>query len=325
VTSYEIRGLRDEPGFHWANPGIKEVTVHLGDTQHAMVLKSLTEQSRREVLVYRFLDQQQGFPSPRLYDSGYDEDGRDFWIVTERCVGKDCGGTAGFHHEIGILLARIHAAFWNRTDALPSLFHQPRGDGGMAAALGRLRKFVQALTRDQSGQLDDDLNGVFAALVAAQKGMEPEYPGTDSRAPRCLIHGAFHPPEIMWRERSGRYDPVGVDWESSYAGQPEEDFAAVSGKLFSREDEVSLQALYDAYGSEMKHREICVDVKALRLAVRRLAVVHMLGTTIPFVAQQYLRKAGDSDFSKWLVWAKEELSHSVRFVTREITRAGISD
>ena len=62
IESLGVEGLRDEPGFHWSNPGLKAVSVIAGYRHFSYVVKRLGEHAKREVLVYRELSSYEGFP-----------------------------------------------------------------------------------------------------------------------------------------------------------------------------------------------------------------------------------------------------------------------
>lgn len=88
IEKINAQELRDEPGFHWSNPGLKLVHVTAGVRQFAFVVKRLGKHARREVLVYRFLSNHPAFPIPRLFHDVYDDSRDEYLIVTERCIGR---------------------------------------------------------------------------------------------------------------------------------------------------------------------------------------------------------------------------------------------
>ena len=66
IIALDIEGFRDDPGFHWSNPGLKLATITAGGLQHPFVVKRLGHRSRREVPIYCTLSAQSDFPMPRL-------------------------------------------------------------------------------------------------------------------------------------------------------------------------------------------------------------------------------------------------------------------
>ncbi|UCH42138.1 MAG: hypothetical protein JSW16_04740, partial [Dehalococcoidales bacterium] len=157
VEKLEIEGVADEPGLHWSNPGVKQVSVYADGKYHQFVLKRLGEHSKREILVYRFLSARNGFPIPRLYHDVYDEKTKEFWMVIERCAGRDFPNPGGFYEQCGLLLARIHASFWGKFDILPDFFQTKKDKERLRRAIDILTDFLGSLPEQDIVTLDKEL------------------------------------------------------------------------------------------------------------------------------------------------------------------------
>ena len=318
LEKLDVEGLREEPGFHWSNPGVKLVSAFAGGKRYSFVLKRLDEHSKREVLVYRFLSGQERFPVPRLFHDTYDDDRSEYWIVIEQCVGRDFERPEDFWEQIGLLLARIHATFWDRVDTLPDFFHTDVEPGQFPKAVDRLAGFLGSLETQETASLEKGLGLSLSSLRSALDGVNrerlPERPETG----RCLLHGSFHQPEIMWRVISGEYTPVGVDWEGSRVGIPAEDLAVSVSSLLAKGENTLFETFLDTYLAELNLHGITIDRGKISASIRRQSIMHMMAAVIPFVLQTYLRVRHDEAFVEWCQWVRLEMPHSLRFLKSEI-------
>lgn len=314
----ELEGIHDEPGFHWSNPGIKMVSAFAGGIRYPFVLKRLSEHSKREALVYKFLSEQEGFPIPRLFYDMYDDDRKEYWMVIERCVGRDFTRPEDFWEQCGLLLARIHATFWDKVDTLPGLFYIDIENERLQKAVDRLTDFLGSLVTHKIKILDNELGLSFNRLRSALDGVVrerlPELPKTGC----CLLHGAFHSPEIMWREISGEYIPLGVDWERSRVGIPAEDLTFGVTNLLAKGENALFETFLDTYLSELRRHGITLDRDEVSASIRHEALVHMMGAVIPFVLQTYLRVHHDESFTEWCQWVRQDIPDTLRFLQSEI-------
>ena len=318
IDGIEVQGLHDEPGFHWSNPGLKAVTVTAGGHDHPFVVKRLRERSKREVLVYRFLSGYPDFPAPRLYHHVYDDAEREYWVVIERCVPRPLGSQEAFCEQCGLVLARLHAAFWDRTDALPDFFHQQRTTARSWAAVLKLSGYPGSLSQKDRAALVEIAGAIVGDLEAALGGIDRAWLESTPPAARCLIHKAFHPPEIAWREVSDGYEPVAVDWETATVGAPQEDFR-VAGTLIAEGKEPLVQALMDAYHAELGAHAIALPRETFDADALRYALVDQM-EMMPWLLSQYLRRRGDESYAGWCAWAAQAIPHTLAHIRGSIEK-----
>ena len=119
-----------------------------------------------------------------------------------------------------------------------------------------------------------------------------------------MIHGSFHPPEIMWRKKKGKYVQIGVDWEASRVGVPEEDFQVVVGQLLSASNITASEVMIKEYWKEMDSHGINFNYDIFYKSVKKFAYFQVIGSELPFVIGQYLQYENDLKFQQWLKWAK---------------------
>lgn len=318
LEKLEIEGVHDEPGFHWSNPGVKMVSAFAGGKRYPFVLKRLDEHSKREALVYRFLSGQEGFPIPRLFHDMYDDDRKEYWIVIEQCVSRDFTRPEDFWKQCGLLLARIHVAFWGRVDTLPRFFYIDIETERLRKAVDSLTGFLESLSSQENEILDNELELSLSNLRSALDGVVRERLPELSRVGRCLLHGAFHSPEIMWREISGEYVPLGVDWERSKVGIPAQDLAVGVSKLLAKGEDALFAKFLDTYLSELSVHGVTLARDEILSSVRHEALAHMMAAEIPFVLQTYLRVRHDEAFTEWCQWLRQDIPDSLQFIQSEI-------
>ncbi len=83
IKKLSIESYLDDPGFHWSNPGIKKVSITTTRGEIELIIKILHEKSKREILIYRFLSEFQGFPIPKVYYTEYNESVNLYVLITE--------------------------------------------------------------------------------------------------------------------------------------------------------------------------------------------------------------------------------------------------
>jgi hypothetical protein len=280
------------------------VSALAGGKSYPFVLKTLSEHSKREILVYRFLSGQEGFPIPRLFHDLYDEDGKEYRMVIERCVGRSFTRPEGFWVQCGLLLARIHAIFWNQVDILPDFLHIDIETDRLEKAVDGLSIFLSSLaTREISileSELGISLGSLYSKLEGVNQGILMESPETE----RCLIHGAFHPPEIMWRETSEGYIPLGVDWERCRVGTPAEDLAFSVINLLAKGENTLFNTFLDTYLYESGEYGISLDRDEVSASVRYEAFVQRMKSGLTFLLRTYLRVRHDEGFTEWCQWLR---------------------
>ena len=316
IQQFDVEGLRDEPGFHWSNPGLKSVSMTAGDRQFSIVVKRLGEHAKREVLVYRALSGHEGFPIPRLFHSVYDDEKAEYWIVTERCVGRPFDCQEPFWEQCGLLLARIHAAFWRRTDALPDLFLIERAPARALTVVRKLIDFLDSLSAGDAGALSHVAGSILSELRPALARVKRERLPVAHPPAKCLIHRAFHPPEIMWRRLDEGYTPVAVDWEQARIGAPQEDFAT-AGSLLARGEDDLVQVFVGSYLDELNTHGIPLSGEECLISVRSEALLGQMETA-PWLVSQYLRKRDEATFAGWCKWVVKELPVVLGYIQRGV-------
>ena len=317
IQKIDVQGLHDEPGFHWSNPGLKVVSVTAGERNFSYVVKRLGRHAKREVLVYRFLSNYETFPIPRLFHDVYNDDTEEYWIVTEKCIGRPLARKEQFWEECGVLLSRIHAAFWGKIDALPSLFHLERPSHRRHTIVKDLREFFDSLSATEAATVEQitgpaALNDTRTALQRVNLERLPAV------APpmNCLIHKSFHPPEIMWRQTGEGYVPVGVDWETARVGAPQEDFGVV-GQLLAKGEEDLFQVLLSTYLDELGGHGISLPREPFLAAVRGEAAQDQMKLA-PWLVSQYIKRSDDESFAGWCDWAAQEIPRILEYVRRHV-------
>ena len=313
-----VKGLRDEPGFHWSNPGLKSVSVTAGNRHFSFVVKRLGKRAKREVLVYRFLSNYEGFPIPRLFHNMYDDDKGEYWIVTECCIGRPFDRKEQFWEQCGLLLARIHVAFWDKTDALPDLFRTEPPTDRTWTAVKKLIGFLDSLPGEETVALEHVAGPTLSDLRTALEGVSHERLPVAPPPANCLIHKSFHPPEIMWRQTDEGYVPVAVDWETARIGAPQEDFR-VAGQLLAQGEDGLVQVLLDSYLDELNTHGISLSRDQFLIAVRGDAILDQMETT-PWLVSEYLRRRDDKSFAKWCEWVVKEIPRILGYM-----RCGIEE
>jgi len=82
----------------------------------------------------------------------------------------------------------------------------------------------------------------------------------------------------MWRLTSGPYVPVGVDWEMSRIGRPEEDLAICSSLLAKGKDEI-VGILMETYVSGVTSFGVPVNRQTTTMVSRRAGLAAKLKTS----------------------------------------------
>ena len=235
-------------------------------------------------------------------------------LCLEHCVGRPFADPRGFWQEVGSLLARIHAMFWDDTGALPAVFDVPRSDAWAWESVRVLTDYVDGLNDDQRATLDDMVGTCWRDLADAAASLEPErMPRTAHSAVRCLVHRAFHAPEIMWREvAGGGYESLAVDWEKASIGVPGQDFRVVSELLSDGRDDL-VDTLFDAYFTTLSQHGIRPDVEALRASAYCEAFFdQMVGTR--WLLRKYVYVRDDPQLESWREWARQVMPGRIRYL-----------
>jgi len=312
-----VEGLRDEPGFHWSNPGVCSVAFQAGGKQYRCVMKRLGQHSKREVPIYRFLSAFTEFPMPKLYYAMFDDVSEDYWFLIEQCVAYPSATQASvFWEQVGRLLGHIHGRFWGRADSLPRVFHLRRPRETPRCLLDALLTDVKSLDGRSAEIVRQEIGLSSQVTFSASARADGEFSVVKSSSVKCLVHGAFHAPEIMWRLVSGKYDPVAVDWEKSRVGWPEDDLA-VCGSLLAEGREELASILMQTYFTSLSSYEVCPDCNVILEASREAGLALKLKTS-RWILRQYLKMREEESYGEWLRWAREELRLSLEWVSDEM-------
>ena len=178
--------------------------------------------------------------------------------------------------------------------------------------------FLGSLSKPDIMTLDRELGVSIDYLHSTLQGVPrerlPESPGNA----RCLIHGSFHPPEIMWREASGEYIPVGVDWEGSRVGIPTADLAFSVPNLLAKGEDVLFDDFIDTYRSELKEHGVNFERDGISASTRHEAYIRQMSSSIPLVLRTFLRIHDDESYAGWCRWFRQNMPEEMRFMQNEI-------
>ena len=104
-------------------------------------------------------------------------------MFIERCIERNFTDSKEFWAQCGLLLARIHAAFWDKVDALPEFFHVNIDKERLGKAIYELMDFMESLTSEDIATLEKDLGlsltGLRSSLESVDGKRLPE-PGVPS-------------------------------------------------------------------------------------------------------------------------------------------------
>ncbi|KKM26422.1 hypothetical protein LCGC14_1584950 [marine sediment metagenome] len=301
IKNLNIESFYDEPGLHWSNPGVKKVNLETNRGKIELIIKILHERSKREVLIYRFLSKHPNFPIPNVYYTEYNENKRIYVVITE------FGGSIGeipFKEQAikycGILLADIHSYFWNNSDALPKLFHSYNLYKNRYKFKKNALNFFNNLKSNEIKVFEK----VYPNIHSLRKNIESldkEFFKYEPYTKWTLIHGSFHPPEIIAKpgENKTEITPIGVDWEGSRIGHPGEDIAGITGQIPSSGEPHYMKSMIDSYMEVMNNNEAFIDRKALEKEIILENIIQKI-KLIPFMWGKYLEVRNDSKFSNWV-------------------------
>jgi len=317
IEDLKIEGYYDDPGLHWSNPGVKKVTISTTSRKIELVIKILHERTKREILIYNFFSKHPNFPIPKVYYTEYNENTNNYILITEF---EDSMGEWPFKEpEIklcGILLARIHSYFYNKIDTLPDIFFRNSYYKSRYTFKENTVSFLNELNENDLEIIKTiypNVHKLRNAIESLNKSFFIIEPFTNW----TLIHGAFHPPEIVLKKGKREKIPLGVDWEGSRVGHPAEDIIGISGQLPYWGKPHFYPLLINSYLEEMNNHNIEID----KLALEREIVVENIISNIknlPFLWNQYLKNKDDINFSNWVNWFKESMPKTTNFFLNDI-------
>jgi len=306
VEDLNIVSHYDEPGFHWSNPGIKKVTITTSRSEIELIIKILHEKSKREILVYRFLSKFQNFPIPQIYYSEYDEATNFYALIIE--FGDGIGEWPFKEPQIelcGILLARIHSYFWDKINTIPDFFVQKSYYISRYKSKENTVSFLNKL-KDKDLKIMKEIYPNLNTLKQSIESLDKEFFIVEPYTNWTLIHGAFHPPEIVLKKGESKRIPLGVDWENSRIGHPGEDLAGITGQLADWGRPHFYELLIDSYLKEMNNHRIAIDREALKKEIIIENIIREV-RSLPWLWGQYLKNKDDNSYSVWVNWVEENM------------------
>jgi len=300
IKNLNIESYYDEPGLHWSNPGLKKVTLSTNYGELELIIKILHERSKREVLIYRFLSKHTNFPIPNVYYTEYNENESFYVLITE--FGGSIGEWPFKEQEIkycGVLLAEIHSYFWNKTDSLPKLFHLRNFYKNRYKFKENALNFFKNLKPSEI-KIFEEVYPNIHTLRKIIESIDEKFFKFEPYTKWTLIHGSFHPPEIIAKPGGNNKDkiPLGVDWEGSRIGHPGEDIRGITGQIPSHGKPHYKKLMIDSYIEVMNKKEAFIDRKALEKEIIIENFIHTI-KLIPFLWGKYLKVRNDSKFSNW--------------------------
>jgi len=314
IEHLRVERFREIPGVHWSNPGLKRVVVCCDGKERQFVVKTLHEKSKREVLIYRFLSGLEDFPIPRLFHSVYDDEREAYWIVLECC---EPNGESPFQkreewERVGLLLARTHGRYWNKTDRLPELFTFTHRKHSLGSVRKNMVSFLERLCGHDRKVLQSEIYPDLDGLARVVAAVDDDYLSEEVSAGCCLVHGAFHAPEIVTRRTPEGRVPLGVDWECARIGRPEEDLAlAGAARILSQRGRGHCEAVLRAYISEMRNMGAEVHTSQLVKAMLPESL-HKMMRNVPWLTGVYLARRNDETFRLWCDWFRRSMPKTLR-------------
>lgn len=109
---------------------------------------------------------------------------------------------------------------------------------------------------------------------------------------------------------------MGVDWEMSRIGRPEEDLAICSSPLAEGKDDL-VEILMETYVSSLASFGVPVNRQTITVASRRAGLAAKLKTS-RWIVMQYLKMYREEAYDEWRRWARAELRMSLRWVADEM-------
>jgi hypothetical protein len=306
IKNLSIDNYLDDPGFHWSNPGVKKVSITTNRDEIELIIKILHDKSKREVLIYRFLSEFHDFPIPKVYYTEYNENTKFYVLIIEFGVG--IGNWPFKEPQIklcGLLLARIHSYFWNETNKIPKLFIQKSYYNSRYKSKDNTVSFLNNLKNKDLKTIKRIIPNLNI-LKQSIESLDEDFFITEPITDWTLIHGAFHPPEIVLRKEKHEKVPLGVDWETSRIGHPGEDLAGISGQLAYWGEPHFYKLLIDSYCTEMINHGIIVDREDLEKEILVENIIKSV-RNLPWLWNQYFKNKNEKNYASWISWFEESI------------------
>ncbi|MFW9784844.1 MAG: hypothetical protein ACFFFB_21370 [Candidatus Heimdallarchaeota archaeon] len=199
IKKVRIENYFDDPGFHWSNPGIRKVTLTSNIGRIELIIKILHDRSKREILIYRFLSNYQDFPIPKVYSTEWDEKNKYYVLIIE--FGSTIGEWPFKEPQIklcALVLAKIHSFFWDKLDILPNEFFRESYYENRYKYKENAVSFMKKL-KNREFELIEGIYPNLTKLKRSIESLDSSLFTLDQNSIWTLIHGAFHPPEIISR------------------------------------------------------------------------------------------------------------------------------
>lgn len=312
-----IESYLDDPGFHWSNPGIKKVTITTPSSKIELIIKILHEKSKREILIYRFLSKFHNFPIPKVYYSEYNENTNLYVLITE--FGDGIGEWPFKDPQIelcGILLARIHSYFWVKINTIPDFFNQNTFYSSRYKYKENTVSFFKKLKEKDIKKIEE-IYPNHNNLKQSIESLDKEFFIVDPYTSWTLIHGAFHPPEIVSRKGESEKVPLGVDWENSRIGHPGEDLCGITGQIADWGKPYFYKLIIDSYLKEMNDHGVIIDREALE---KEIIVENIIKEVrhLPWFWSQYLKNKNNKKYSDWVNWFEDSMPKTTNSFLNDI-------
>jgi len=317
IEELKIEAYYDDPGLHWSNPDLRKVTILTSSEKIELILKILHERSKREILIYRYLSKYPNFPIPKVYYTEYDDITNNYILITK--FEESIGEWPFKEPEIklcGILLARIHSYFYDKIKILPEIFFRNSYYKSRYKFKENAVSFMDSLKTDDLKLIENIISNVNI-LKNAIESLDRNFFITEPYTNWTLIHGAFHPPEIVSKKGEKEKIPLGVDWEESRVGHPAEDIVGISGQIAYWGKPHFYSLLINSYIEEMNNHNIKIDMQALE---KEIIVENIISEIrrLPFLWDKFLKNKDDINFSNWVKGFKESMPKTTNFFLNEI-------
>ena len=255
---------------------------------------------------YRIFSLFQNFPIPKVYYTEYDDTSNVYILITE--FGDNIGEWPFKEPQIrlcGILLARIHSYFYDKINTLPDMFFQNSYYQSRYKFRDDTVSFLNSL-EDNDIKIIEKLVPNIHSLRSAIESLDNEFFIIEPYTDWALIHGSFHPPEIVSKKGKGEKVPLCVDLESSRVGHPAEDIIGITGQLANWGEPHFYDLMIESYLKEMRNHQIIIDKQALEKEIIIENIIRKV-KNLPFLWSRYLKYKDNNNFSSWIGWYEESI------------------
>jgi hypothetical protein len=319
INDVKIEVYYDDPGLHWSNPGVKKIIISTSSKTIELIVKILHERSKREILIYRFLSQHPHFPIPKLYYTEYNEDTNNYFLIIE--FEESIGEWPFKEPEIvlcGKLAAQIHSYFYDKTNILPEFFIQESYYNSRFKFKDNSISYLERLSKGEMKVIENIYPDIHS-LKNAIESLDIDFFIIEPYTHWVLIHGGFHPPEIVAKKGEKEKVPLGVDWEGSRLGHPAEDIVGITGQLADWGKPHYYDLLLNSYLEESRNHNIYIDKDDLE---REILVENIISQIkiLPFLWSQYLKNKNNVNFSNWIDWFERSIPKTTNSILNDLSK-----